>query len=212
MLCDRLREAGTCVRLVVFWEDVAVLTRFRESSSHALFRGDRGVGSVDKPVNRQDKNVRSWYMTLLRFCLYFLDAISLSLVVSKLQSSGADVVVFDRCLYDEVANLSWNDPLSRVYVRLLLKLASRPDVAYVLDADPVQARKRKPEYPLEFVEFNRASYLRLSQVANITVIAPGSVSEVSRSIMHELQTKCLEIQGYCVATAPLDLVPTSKRS
>jgi thymidylate kinase len=195
IVCARLRDSGARVRLVVFWEDVAVLTRFREFGSHAFFQGDRGVGSPDKPVNRRDKNVRSWYMTLMRFCLYFLDAISLGLVVSTIQSSGADVVVFDRYLYDEVANLSLNGPLSRAYVRLLLRLAPHPDVAYVLDADPVQARQRKPEYPIEFLEVNRASYLRLSQVANITMIAPGSVPDVSRSIMQELPKKLFGDSG-----------------
>jgi thymidylate kinase len=210
MLCDHLREAGAHVRVVVFWDDVAVLTRFREFSSHTLFRGDPGVGSPGSPVNRRDKNVRSWYMTLLRFCLYFLDAISLSLTVSKLQSSGADVVVFDRYLCDELANLSLNNFISRAYVRLLLKLIPRPDVAYVLDADPVQAHQRKPEYPVDFVEFNRAAYLVLSRLADMIVLAPGSVSEVSRCIMHEFQTKYLELQGHCVATAPLDFVSTSK--
>ena len=74
-LSARLRQAGVRVLLVTFWNDVARLTRIREVSGHTLFRGDKGVGTPASPVNRQDKNVQSWYMTAVRFCIYFVDAI-----------------------------------------------------------------------------------------------------------------------------------------
>ena len=54
----------------------SMLTGVREFSGHTLFKGEKGVGSPDKPVNRRDKNVRSWYMTTVRLLLYFLDAMS----------------------------------------------------------------------------------------------------------------------------------------
>jgi hypothetical protein len=204
MLCAQLRESGARVQRALFWEDVAVLTRFREFSSHTLFGGGRGIGSPDSPVNRRDKNVRSWYMTLLRFCLYSLDAISLAVRIGKIRTRDADVIVCDRYAYDEIANLSLNNPISRAYARLLLKLAPQPDLACLLDADPAQARKRKPEYPLEFVELNRASYLRLSELANMTVIAPGPVQEVSGRIMQELQRN---LSGNSSGAASFDTAP-----
>jgi len=160
----RLTEIGLRVRLVTFWNDVATLTRLREVSGHALFKGDKGVGTPVKPVNRQDKNVQSWYMTIVRICLYFVDAVSLCLMLAKTLRVDTDVVIFDRYLYDELANLSLRNRIVRAYVRLLLAFVPQPDISYLLDADPFQARARKPEYSLDFLHSSRAAYLDLSKL------------------------------------------------
>jgi thymidylate kinase len=185
----RLSEAGLRVLLVTFWNDVAKLTRIREVSGHTLFQGDKGVGTPERPVNRQDKNVQSWYMTPVRFCLYLVDAISLHRVVAKSLRADADVIIFDRYVYDELANLSPRNPITRLYVRLLLRLAPKPDISYLLDADPAQARVRKPEYPLDFLHSSRASYLALSEVAGMTIIAPQPVQDVTQQILQQVMKK-----------------------
>jgi thymidylate kinase len=183
----RLTEAGVRVLLITFWNDVARLTRLREVTGHTLFKGDKGVGTPTAPVNRRDKNVQSWYMTALRFGLYFLDAISLRLVVAKTLRSDADIVIFDRYLYDELVNLSLNKRIARAYVRLLLTLVPRPDISFILDADPVQAHARKPEYPIEFLHSSRASYRALSELAGgIRIIAPHPVQDVEQQIWQQV--------------------------
>lgn len=187
LLCNRLCEAGLRVRVLTFWDDVALLTAFRELTSHAVFKSAKGVGTPGQPVNRRDKNVQSWYMTPVRFLLYLLDAISLRFVVAK--STDCDVLIFDRYLYDELANLLMKGPLTRAYVRMLLRAAPTPSVAYLLDADAGKARERKPEYPIEFLHRSRASYLELSEMAGIAVVAPGPVEEVSHSILQSLLVK-----------------------
>src|SRR5882762_6427374 len=58
-LCARLRDDGLNVLSYRFWDDIAVLTHFRSTASHRLFKGDQGVGSPSAPVNRRDKNVRT---------------------------------------------------------------------------------------------------------------------------------------------------------
>src|ERR1700759_2432672 len=156
-LRSRLIDAGLRVSLVTFWDDVARLTQLREVSGHKLFKGDKGVGSPDEPINRRDKNVRSWPMTAVRYFLYLVDAISLRLVVKKALRSDADFIIFDRYAYDELANLNLANPIAPAYVRLVRTFARRPQVSYVLDADPVQPRSRKRECPVEFLEFSRAS-------------------------------------------------------
>src|SRR5882757_9039092 len=65
-LRDWLRDAGLRVRLLRFWDDVAVAGALRETLSHKLFKSEKGVGSADKPVERRDKNVRNRYMTAAR--------------------------------------------------------------------------------------------------------------------------------------------------
>ena len=189
-LLIRLREAGLRVRLLAFWDDIAVLKNFREFSRSALFKGDTGVGAPNRPVNRRDKNIQTWYMNAFRFFLYSLDAVWLGFVVKKTVRSHADVVIFDRYLYDELANLPLTHRVTRSFVRLLLKIAPQPGIAFLLDADPGQARERKPEYPLEFVQSNRAAYLRLSELAGgMTVISPGPADEVARGVMQEVLKK-----------------------
>jgi thymidylate kinase len=185
-LRTRLAEAGLRVSLVTFWDDVARLTRLRETSGHTLFKGDKGIGSPTAPINRRDKNVRSWPMTAVRYFLYFVDAVSLRLVVKRELRSNADFIIFDRYAYDELANLTLSNPFARLYVRFIMKIVPRPHVSYLLDADPVQARARKPEYPLEFLYFCRASYLTLNNlVGGMTIIPPMPVQDVEREVLQQ---------------------------
>jgi thymidylate kinase len=184
-LMARLSEAGLRVSLVTFWDDVARLTHLREVSGHKLFKGDKGVGSPTKPINRRDKNVRSWQMSLVRYLLYLVDAISLRMVVKKALRSDANFIIFDRYAYDELANLTLSNPLARAYVRLIMMIVPRPHVSYLLDADPLEARARKPEYPLDFLYLSRASYATLSSiVGGMTVIPPMPVQDVEREVLY----------------------------
>jgi thymidylate kinase len=183
----RVEEAGQPVRLITFWEDVARLTNLREASGHTLFRGDKGVGTPAAPIVRKDKNVRSWWMTWVRLGLYFVDAVSLRLVLKRALRSNPELVICDRYIYDELANLPLRYPSVRAYIRLIMMIVPRPHISYLLDADPAAAYARKPEYPLEFLYSSRASYQALSDlVGGVTVIAAGSPREVEREIWSHL--------------------------
>lgn len=181
-LISWLRSAGLRVDVLTFWDDVVVLSRFREGMSHKVFKGDKGVGSPEKPLNRRDKNVSSWYVTASRLVLYFLDALSLWKKVRLARKREADVVVFDRYIYDELANLPLERSFARGFIRFVLRFIPVPDVAYVIDADPAVARARKPEYPLEFIRKNREAYLTISRLADITVIRPESIEAMQSEI------------------------------
>jgi thymidylate kinase len=194
-LVSWLEQAGLRVRLVAFWDDVATLRRLRENTGHALFKGEKGVGSPDKPVNRRDKNVQSCYMVPIRIGLSALDAVGLMRVIAGIRKrDDADIVIFDRYLYDQVANLDVRKNIAGTYVRLLLKLIPHPDVAYLLDADPVLARARKPEYPLDFLVANRERYLAISKMAGMKVIHAGSPEEVRSSVLGEFTKKLAPMQ------------------
>lgn len=183
-LCARLKEDGQRILLITFWDDVARLTRIREATGHRVFKGDKGVGTPLSPINRRDKNVKSWFMTGVRMFLYFVDAISVWSVVRRALRADVDLVVFDRYTYDELANMTLSNPAIRVYVRLIMKLVPRPDISYLLDADPIQARARKPEYPIEFLHVSRRSYLDLNElVGGMTVVAPMSIRAAELAIL-----------------------------
>ncbi len=185
-----LKSAGLRIRLVQFWDDVAALRSLREVTGHALFRGEKGVGSPDRPVNRRDKNVQSWYMLPVRIVLCSLDALGLASVIARIRRKpDADVVIFDRYLYDQLANMDVNNRIARMYVRFILRLIPHPDIAYLLDADPIEARARKPEYPLEFLVGNRARYLAVGKIAGMKVIHAGTPEEVGTRVRYELSRK-----------------------
>lgn len=183
-LAEFMERSGLRVRQVAFWDDVARLTSVRESAGHNLFRGEKGVGTPEKPIERRDKNVRSWFMSGVRLFLYWLDAVSLRLVVKKCRRSNADLIIFDRYAYDELVNLRLSNPLIRMYVRLVMGMVPRPDIGYVLDADPVQARARKPEYPLDFLIECRESYMALNRiVGGMTILPPMPIEGVRREVI-----------------------------
>jgi thymidylate kinase len=178
-----LAQAGQRTQLFTFWDDVVVGSGFREFTSHKAFKGDKGIGSPQKPLHRRDKNVTSWPVTLMRLGLYLADAVNLRRTVRRLKKANADIVIFDRYIYDELANLPLKRWLVRAYVRFILSFVPKPDVAYVIDADPEAAFARKPEYPLEFIRRNREAYLALSRfTGHMTVIEPLPVEAASARI------------------------------
>lgn len=178
-----LRQAGFRLNLLTFWDNVVMFSRFREFMSHKTFGGDQGIGSPEKPLHRRDKNVTAWPVTALRFCLYFADAVSARVVVRRARKSDIDVLIFDRYIYDELANLPLHNWSVRIFIKLMLAIAPRPDVSYLIDAEPVAAFARKPEYPLEFLRKNRYCYLALSRLSgNITVIEPQSVEAMELKV------------------------------
>jgi thymidylate kinase len=187
-LCAEMRKEGRRVRVIRFWDDIAKLTNLREATGHKIFKGDKGIGSPSAPINRRDKNVRSWPMTMVRLFIYFIDALSVRSEVKKALSSEDDLIIFDRYIYDELANLTLRNPVIRAYVRLIARFVPKPQIAYLLDADPVKARERKPEYPLEFLYTNRQSYLALTElVGGMTVIAPMPAHQVERAVLNHIQ-------------------------
>jgi thymidylate kinase len=195
-----LREAGLNAKLLAFWDDVVVGAHLRERISRAAFKGDQGIGSPEKPLQRRDKNVTSWPLMLVRTGFYLADAVHARLKVAALEDSGIDVLIFDRYIYDELANLPLELPFVRFFVRLVLKLVRRPDIACVIDADPVAARTRKPEYPLDFLCKNREAYLRLAALsAYITVIEPLTIEEAQSKIrslfLEKLKAREAETSG-----------------
>lgn len=183
-LTNHFLALGKKVDVITFWDDVATLKQFREGVGHKVFKGDKGVGSPDAPIQRRDKNVRSPLVNLSRLALYRFDALSLRSKVTAARRSAADLVIFDRYIFDELANLDLSSAAMRAYVRSTMRLAPTPDVALFLDADPDAAFARKPEYPLDFLHSNRKAYLELAQLlGTITVIPPLPIPDAKAAVL-----------------------------
>ncbi len=66
---------------------------------------------------------------------------------------------------------------------LVAAFVPKPDVAYILDADPEAARARKPEYPVDFLHLCRSAYHQLARMlGNMTVIPPLPLDEAKREV------------------------------
>src|SRR5215471_10198894 len=184
-LLDALSAAGVRTTLLAFWDNVVVAAKYRESFVHQVFKSERGIGAPGKPVNRRDKNVRGWHLSLARHLLYLLDAIHLCrMIAGESQRSGTQVIVLDRYIYDELVNLNLRNPFSRAFVRFVHRMVPRPGVAFLLDADPDAAWARKPEYPVDFTRQCRQAYFNLAaQLGNMTVIPPAGLSDASLAVL-----------------------------
>jgi thymidylate kinase len=190
-----LAEWGYRDKLLTFWDDVVVLSRYREGFVHKIFKSEQGIGSPDKPVNRRDKNVRGWHLTLARHGLYLLDALHLRRVVARARRGGAGVILMDRYIYDELANLPRNW-MSLLFVRLVAVLVPRPDLAFLLDADPEAARARKPEYPVEFMRECRSWYHHLQSVlGTMTLVPPLPLEQAQAAVVAHARTLLEEKAG-----------------
>ncbi len=181
-LCAWLEAHGHSVHRLAFWDDAVVLCRWREGFVHRVFKSERGIGAPGKPVSRRDKNVRKWYLTPIRLALYLLDALNLRRVVARARRSEAEVIIMDRYIYDELANLWPQTVLSSWFVRAIAALVPSPEVAFLLDADPEAAAVRKPEYPVEFMRRCRQAYLRLAPVVGMRVVPPLPLEDAMRRV------------------------------
>ena len=186
-----LAQLGLRQRLLAFWDNVVVGCRWREGFVHKVYKSEIGVGAPGKPVHRRDKNVRKWYLSFARHGLYLMDALHLCLVVARAKRSDADVIIFDRYIYDELANLPLANPLTRAYIRLVDAIVPRPDIAFLLDADPVAANARKPEYPVDFMRENRARYFALVALlgGRISVVPPLPLEAAQQAVADALLEK-----------------------
>ena len=209
-LCDELVAAGFPVAELAFWDHVVAFSGVRAGFSHKFLKSDGRVGVPGRPAQRNDKNARAWYLTLGRSVLYLLDALKLRLAVKRAARS-ARVIVFDRYIYDQLATLSMDSHLARAYAGLVLSIVPRPDVAFVLDAIPEEARERKPEYPLDFLHKYRRSYLQLGDLAHLVVVPPLSPEEVRLEILKQVE-RCLRLDTARVVESGEAPRPTSTKT
>jgi thymidylate kinase len=180
-VCLELAQRGKKVTRVAFWDDVAVMSGLRAGASLRVLR--KNYPAHDSSL-RSDKNVRTWYLTVIRSVFYLLDAVSLRSVIARVRTDDPDFIVFDRYIYDQLVQIRARHWLARLYMRLLLAIAPRPDFAFILDASPDQAFQRKPEYPLLFMREYRQAFLGLrGLVPSLVVIPPAAIDDVRQELL-----------------------------
>jgi len=188
---QRLREYlianGIPVKELTFWDNVAVFAGMRSGFSRRVLQSDGSVGTPEKPAERRDKNKQNIPLLFGRSVLQLLDVLNLNRVFRQAKAESAGVIIFDRYIYDQLAALPMDSSVARIYARLLLKLAPKPDLSFVLDAIPEIARARKPEYPLDFMRKYRSSYLRLPDFTDVHIVSAGEIEDVHNAIVAKVE-------------------------
>lgn len=191
-LREYLAAHGVAIKELTFWDNVVMFPRMRAGFSRRVLQSDGSIGSPDKPADRRDKNTQNAPLLFGRSVLHLFDVVNLRRVVNKAKAENSGVVIFDRYIYDQLAALPMQSWWARAFARVLLRIAPKPDLSYVLDADPEVARARKPEYPLEFMRKYRSSYLVLRKMANLQLIPPGDVDQVHQAIVDRFRDCALQ--------------------
>ena len=191
---EKLRQYLAAERIPVeqmaFWDHIAVFRGARSGFSRHVLQSDGSVGSPERPAARRDKNLQSWPLFLGRSILHVLDVFNLWRVVRKKRNAGT-IIIFDRYIYDQLAALPMRHWWARGFARVLLHIAPKPDLSYLLDAVPEDARARKPEYPLEFMRKYRSSYLELCTLAGLELIPAGDPDRVHMAVVERFAA-CLQ--------------------
>ncbi len=179
-----LEQQGLRVLRLSFWDDIAVWPGVRTAAGdHALDFYQKGRPAADLFTPRNHKHIQRWYLTVARSGLYALDVLHLHRVLARSNVRCFDVVIFDRYIYDQIANIDSRSRLGELYRRILVTQSPSPDLAFILDASPALAFARKPEYPLEFVYRNRRTFLRLHEsIPQLITIPEGEVQDVEKEI------------------------------
>ncbi len=190
-LTASLRELGFRVLRLSFWDDVAVWSKLRAGVGGEVSPNDSKTRGENSFVSRNNKHVRKWYLTWARSGMYVLDVLRLRGLLVKKPITDADVVIFDRYVYDQIANIDSRSAAARIYRKFVLKQTPVPELAFIIDASPDAAFARKPEYPLEFVHRNRQNFLRLREIApELIVVAEGRPESVTSEIyLHILRSR-----------------------
>jgi len=202
-LRDYLAETGVPFHQLTFWDDVVLFRDLRSGFSRAVLQSDGAIGTPERPAQRRDKNTQAWPLLMGRCVLHLFDVLHLRRIVKRARAEAAGVIIFDRYIYDQLAALPMDRRLPRSYARLLLSIAPKPELSYLLDAVPEEARARKPEYPLDFMHNYRSSYLELQKIAGMQLIPAADPDEVHLAILDRLDKSLLAFSPQAQIDSPL---------
>ena len=168
---------------LALWDDVVLFRGARSGFSRTILQSDPNVGTPEHPAHRNDKNAQARPLLFGRSILYLFDLISLRRRLRQMIAETDGVVIFDRYIYDQLAALPIEHWLARNYARILLRLTPKADISFLIDAEPLAARARKPEYPLRFMYRYRNAFLKLQEMAELRLIAPGNPEDVHSAVL-----------------------------
>jgi thymidylate kinase len=183
-LSSYLQSQGFSVTRLSFWDHVAAWSNLRAEVGQRTANFDQTRYTTEYSFSpKNNKHIRKWYLTAARLGLYVMDVLRLRCLLNIPAIRNSDVVIFDRYIYDQIANISSRSTAADLYRKMILKQTPVPNLAFILDTAPAAAFARKPEYPLEFMYENRRNFLRLRKLApQVIIISDGDADDVRTQI------------------------------
>jgi thymidylate kinase len=130
---------------------------------------------------------------------------------------SGNVVVCDRYIGDAMVDYALftatdaaRPPLA---LRILRALAPRPQVAAVLDVEPAEALRRKPEEgSTTYLEMSRRMFLDLAQAHHMSIMDAGSSADdvqrqLARSALHEFYRRYSTLINWLLRSNPGQMNP-----
>jgi thymidylate kinase len=119
------------------------------------------------------------------------------------------VLIVDRYIFDELANLPLRNKVTQLYIHIVAGLVPRPTIAYLLDADPELARARKPEYPVEFMRQCRRAYKDLAILLRTLTLIPALELEPAKRRVERCFAETVGAPLLAAPAAGLDAAPAA---
>jgi len=96
-------------------------------------------------------------------------------------------VVTDRYLYDMLVGF-WGNRMSAPMERLLIRIITRPDVSFVLDADENRILRERPEHTVEYIRREQLLYREVAERFALKKIYTGeNASLIWQSLLREIR-------------------------
>jgi thymidylate kinase len=151
--------------------------------------------NIGQKAYRNDKNRKDSNIVVLRKLTYILDLFILNIKSIYYQKIKGATLVMDRYLYDSLANIFNTN--SGLYSKFMLRIVPKPDLAFLLDAEPDVAHDRKPEYPPEFYLERREAYLDIfKSIPTAAIIESNEIQTVQSKIREYFKSKAPSRKKY----------------
>jgi len=122
---------------------------------------DPKIGTGDKKTIFQRLLYGFFRSSIVRRFILFFDVLMLLILRFFHEVFHGRVLITDRYIYDTLADISDLESRKWFFVKNFLKIVPEPDLAVFVDVDPETAYARKKEYPVEYMEWRRNTYLRI---------------------------------------------------
>lgn len=123
--------------------------------------------------------------TLRRGVCYLIDALIFRLILWLPRNRRADLIVFDRYIYDEMARIIEQLP---GLVSLIHRVCRRPDLAFLITADPDDLVARRPRSSRAYYDMSLRRFHVLARCCpELIEIPPGDLATTQAAIQSRME-------------------------
>jgi thymidylate kinase len=176
--------------------DQPVYLRFRflswrkmlANSSQKRARSNRDKKEVNRETPRTNKVMP---LTLVRFAGYLVRMLNFHLLKQiKLRNR---VAICDRYFYDNLAHYHLKNRRERFYFKILRKAMPKPDICFMLMAEPETILQRRGHYESNYIYTLSENYKKMAGAfSNLIVVKTDETKEIGSSITRHIRDRMNE--------------------